>query len=95
MINFLCFPAVATCRSICQVNVSEFGPGDVLRVHVNLTTVHTLVRYCVRSLKQMTLSVCYKRYEKELICALHTRQSLLCHHRLCIEVGDHMFEHLL
>jgi hypothetical protein len=82
MIIFLCFPAVAICCTICQVNVSEFGPGDALLVDVNLTTVHTLVRFCVYPLKQITLPACHKRYEKELTCAMHTRQSLLCHHRL-------------
>jgi hypothetical protein len=75
MINFMCFPVVAICCTICQVNVSEFGPGDALHVDVNFTTVHTLVRFCVRPLKQITLSACHKRYEKEWTCALHTSVS--------------------
>jgi len=80
---------------MCEVNVGEFGPRDVFHVDVDLTIVHTLVRFCVRPLKKMSPSASHKRYEKELTCALHTHQSLLCHHRLCIKVGDHMFEHLL
>jgi len=44
--------------------------------------------------KQMTLPACHKRYEKELTCALRTRQSLL-RRRLCIEVGGRRaFKHL-
>ena len=77
------------------MNVSKFSIGDALHVDDDLSTVHTLVRFCVRPLKQMTLSACHKRNKKELTCALHTCQSLLCHHRLCIKVGDHTFEHLL
>jgi hypothetical protein len=92
--NFLCFPPVAICCTICQVNVSEFGPGDTLHVDVDLTKVHTLVRFCVRPLKHMTLSACHKKYKKELTCALYTYQSLL-YHQLCIEVNDCTFEHLL
>ena len=78
VINPLCFPTVAICCTLRQVNVGEFSPGKALHVDVDLTTVHTLVRFWFHPSKQITLQVCHRRYEKELTCALRTRQSLLC-----------------
>jgi len=46
VINPLCFPSV----TICEVNVDEFDPGDVFHADVDLTIVHTLVRFCVHPL---------------------------------------------
>jgi len=36
MINPLCFPASALHYTLCQVNVGEFSPGEVLHVDVDL-----------------------------------------------------------
>jgi len=45
VINLLHFPAVPIHRTVHQVNVGEFCPGETLHVNVDLTTVHTLVRF--------------------------------------------------
>jgi len=45
MINPLQFPAIAIRCTVHQVNVGEFGSGEVLHVDVDLTTVHTVVRF--------------------------------------------------
>jgi len=40
----LCSPAIAIYCNVHQVYVGEYGPGEVLHVDVDLTTVHTLVK---------------------------------------------------
>ena len=43
MINLLHFPAITIHCTILQVNVGEFGPGEVL--HVDIDSTNTLVRF--------------------------------------------------
>jgi hypothetical protein len=56
--------------NVHQVYDSEYGPGEVLHVDVDLTRVNTLVRVWVHPSKQLNLQVCHKKYKKQFTCTL-------------------------
>jgi len=80
VINPLRFPAIAIHCTVCQVKVCKFGPGEVLHVDVDLSTVHILVRFWVHPSKPMTPSMLQEVWETVEMWTAHTS---LC----CVVVG--------
>jgi hypothetical protein len=57
VINPVRFRAVAIRCTPHRVGAGEFGPGEALHADVDVTAVHTPVRFWVRPSKHVSLSV--------------------------------------
>ena len=85
------FPLSCHCHTLHHMpsDVGEFSPGEALHVYVDLTTVHTLVRFWVGPSQQMTLQTTRSMRKSWHVHCTHAN---LC--RVLLSVAN-TYEHLL